>query len=161
MAMTIRFTRGGGKPDAVSCFRADGTSTYSKGALAIHDLVHYAVESELNLRASFYSLVDRGVDIGAFTAPRAQWTFEVSEEAGLTEFIVNAFQMELVNHEPYDDLNAELTRMCDQHGHTAPTLSPDEIARIRISIARLLGRWHATAPGAYFEVPWPPEDSSD
>ena len=47
MAMTIRFTRGKGKPDTISCFRDDGTSTYSRG-LVVHDIVHYAVETGLS-----------------------------------------------------------------------------------------------------------------
>lgn len=153
--MRIRFTRGRNKPDAVSCFRADGTSTYSKGSLAVHDLVHYAVETELDLHESFYSLVERGVDISAFNAPRSEWTFEVSDEAGLTEFIVNAFQMEQVNGEPYADLNTELRRMCEQNGHRSIEIPHEAIARVREAVATLLGQWNATEPGEHFELSWP------
>ncbi len=46
----------------------DGSVTWSKlqRGLEFHDLAHYAVEKELQLKNSFYGMVNKGLDIHDF-----------------------------------------------------------------------------------------------
>jgi hypothetical protein len=64
--LLLRWTR---RPDGdvgFTCTRPDGTSTWQRhtgaraGFFAVHDLTHYAVETELGVRHGFYGLVADG-----------------------------------------------------------------------------------------------------
>lgn len=60
--MKIRFIKGKDKPNTLACIRADGSVTWSSlGRIPIHhDLTHYAVETTLGLKNSFFGLLAKG-----------------------------------------------------------------------------------------------------
>src|SRR6185295_13549449 len=91
----IVFTKPKGTP-VLTCTRDDGTSTYSKSAhgpfFGPHDLMHYAVETTLGFRDSFFGLIARGRTIASFNEPGA--AANLPPEAILTEHIVNLLQQE-------------------------------------------------------------------
>ncbi len=153
--MIIRFKKSPpNKPHALSCIRSDGSTTWTRLRVPVqHDLIHYAVETTLDLRDSFYGLLARGVNITDFEKPKAQRTFALTDEAVHTEYIVGLFQMELSNGEPYEDFNAELRAMCGQNRFSAPPeIALEKIERIRQAVSEILYDWQTIEPGQTFEL---------
>ena len=153
--MTIRFKKSRpNKPHALSCIRRDGSTTWTRLRVPVqHDLIHYAVETTLGLRDSFYGLLARGMNITDFEKPKAERTFDLTDETVHTEYIVGLFQMELSNGSPYKDFNAELQAMCAQNKFSAPReIEPEEIERIRQAVSEMLYQWQAIEPGQTFEL---------
>jgi len=109
--MLIRFSRPKGVP-VLTCVRDDGRATYSKSRhgefFALHDLLHYAVESTLGLRDSFFGLVARGWTIADFDGPGV--LEKLPPEAGQTEFIVGLLLQDYMAGEPgsADEFNRAL-----------------------------------------------------
>ena len=80
--LLIRITKGKGKPDTLTCRRPNGSSTWARcPGPAQHDLIHYAVETVLGLKHSFYSLVAQGYDIADFEVPGARKALNLPDEA--------------------------------------------------------------------------------
>ncbi len=157
-AMLIRIHKPSksGKQPVLICTRANGSETLAPATVGVeHDLVHYAVETELGLKQSFYALVASGWNIQDFNVPGAMKNTNLPEEAGRTEFIIGLLQMERRNGEPYADLNAELATICTQRGITPP-IQVDEAAlpRIRKKIDELCYQWVVTQPGSVMELEW-------
>ena len=73
--LLIRIKKKKGGDAALSCVRADGSSTWQRqeGHLGhffpLHDLTHYAVETVLGHRRGFYGLVADGWDLTDFGSP--------------------------------------------------------------------------------------------
>jgi hypothetical protein len=67
--LTIRITKRTDGGAVLKCIRADGSEVWQKqqGAQAtffpLHDLTHFAVESELGIRGAFYGLIADGWSI--------------------------------------------------------------------------------------------------
>ncbi|MCZ6837627.1 MAG: hypothetical protein O7G85_17780 [Planctomycetota bacterium] len=150
--MQIKLNKGKDKPDTLVCVRADGTSTIARLNIpTMHDLIHYAVETTLGLRESFYGLVERGISIQHFNSPGI--AISLPDEAIHTEHLVNLLTMEMSNGKAYEDLKAELARVCKGSGRNplpAPGrdfLTPGNVETIRAEIGRLLYEWRAIPPG--------------
>lgn len=164
--LTIRLIKR--KPPRVpllACTRADGSQTIAEMTLgAEHDLAHYAVETTLDLRDSFYSLLARGQDIQSFSTPAAARALEIPAEASWTEFVVGLLQTERRNSAPStpDAFRAELTRTLDtsrrpippQHWPAPPT--DGELDAIRAGLDELMRRWEATPEGASLTLEFGP-----
>lgn len=153
--MIIRFKKSQpNKPHALSCIRSGGTTTWTRLRLPVqHDLIHYAVETTLGLRDSFYGLLARGANITDFEKPKAERTFDLTDEAVHTEYIVSLFQMELSNGEPYEDFNAQLRAMCEQNDCSVPDeIDASMIDPIRRQVSELMYQWHTTEPGNTLEL---------
>src|SRR3954453_13083966 len=80
------------------CIRGDGSVTWQKQEekhavfFPVHDLTHYAVETELGFRRGFYGLIAEGLGIAETTGetPRAALPNEALE----VEYLVSAFSAE-------------------------------------------------------------------
>ena len=145
--MLIHLTRLTNDRHRLEVVRDDGTrearELETRSAL-LHDLVHYAVETEAQLRASFYGRLARGETYEALTAmapaePEAMQTEQVVgriqgiakndawagvDPAALVESIVAGSRA--LGHEPPSWLTAEL------------------IVRVRERLRRVQGQWRAT-----------------
>lgn len=57
--------------DVLTCVRSDGSRTWSRldAVFPIHDMTHYAVETELNAKDGFFGLLAQGWDITDFGIP--------------------------------------------------------------------------------------------
>ncbi len=71
--MKIQFKKGKDK-STLHCIRKDGTATWSTiyQGMEIHDLAHFAVETELGFKKAFYGLLASGYAIQDFALPRAK-----------------------------------------------------------------------------------------
>jgi hypothetical protein len=159
--IVIRIKKGRDGRTALSCTRADGTTTWQRqegGQAAFfprHDLTHYAVESVLALRGGFYGLVSAGWDFSDFGTPwpRGKLPFE----AVVSEMIVGFFDLERIagNRVTADDLNRKLAELYAENDLPEPRqLTDDDLARVRDKRAEAFAKWDAVRPGDALEIPF-------
>ena len=157
--IVIRIKKGADGRTALSCTRADGTTTWQRqqgGQAAFfprHDLTHYAVETALGERQGFYGLVATGWDLSDFGQPWPRG--KLPPEANVAEMIVGFLDLERSTgeRETADALIEKLAVYCAEHGlppHRQVT--DDDLARVRAKRAELFAKWDAVAPGDALEV---------
>ena len=155
----IRIKKGADGRSALSCTRADGTTTWQslKGGQAAfyprHDLTHYAVETVLGHRKGFYGLVAAGWDLTDFGTPWPRG--KLPPDANLSELIVGFFDHERASGElgTVDELNDNIATFCAEYG--APprdTCTAEELARVRKKRAELFAQWDSVKPGDALEL---------
>lgn len=93
--MLISLTKQGGLT-VLTCTRRDGSVTWQKSArggfFGQHDLLHYAIETTLGLRESFFGLVAAGRSIESFLEPGTAAALPI--EALNTELMVNQLMID-------------------------------------------------------------------
>jgi hypothetical protein len=161
--IVIRIKKGKDGRTALSCTRADGTTTWQRqlGAQAAffpkHDLTHCAVESALRLRQGFYGLVSAGWDFSDFGSPWPRG--KLPPEANIAEMIVGFFDLERRTGErgTIRDLNRMLAEYCTENGLLAQfQFTEDDLARVRAKRAELFAQWDAVLPGNALQVVFEP-----
>jgi hypothetical protein len=161
--IVIRIKKGTDGRTALSCTRADGTTTWQRqegGQAAFfpkHDLTHYAVETTLGKRKGFYGLVASGWDFSDFGSPWPRG--KLPPEASIVEAIVGFFDLERSTgaREAASELNRVLAEYCEENDLPAqPLLTEDDLARVRARRAELFGGWDAVEPGQALEVVFDP-----
>lgn len=154
--LLIRLTR---KPDgtaAFACVRPDGTVTWQRqqgvraGFFPIHDLTHYAVETELGHDRGFYGLVAEGWDLTDFGSPWPRGPMPADMDP--SELIVGMLDMERASGVEMDAAEFNQAMALKQPG--VPTLSPDALARVRARCQELFHRWVSLPVGATLELPF-------
>jgi hypothetical protein len=126
------------------CVRADGTVTYQKheGKQAVfyplHDLTHFAVESELLHLSGFFSLVASGWEIEETTGKGAKGP--IPDPAMTVERIVGHLDLERGGVARFSA--AELG------------LADEELERVRRRIRELVSLWEKVPVGGMMEVRW-------
>jgi hypothetical protein len=158
-SIVIRIKKSTDGRTALSCTRADGTTTWQtqQGGQAAffpkHDLTHYAVETTLGLRQGFYGLVSDGWGFSDFGSPWPRG--KLPAEASVSEAIVGFFDLERRTGErsTAEELNKMLADYCAENGLPLPRpFSEDDLARVRAKRAELFARWDALEPGQTLEV---------
>jgi hypothetical protein len=161
--IVIRIKKGTDGRTALSCTRADGTTTWQRqlGAQAAffpkHDLTHCAVETTLRLRQGFYGLVSAGWDFSDFGSPWPRG--KLPPEANISEMIVGFFDLERRTEErgTASDLNRMLAEYGGENGLTMQfQFTEDDLARVRGKRAELFAQWDAVLPGNALEVVFDP-----
>ena len=157
--MTIRIKKGADDRTALSCIRADGSTTWQRqeGGLARffphHDLTHYAVESVLGFREGFYGLVSAGWDLSDFGTPWPRG--KIPPQANISEMVVGFFDLERRSGErgSAEDLNRQLAAYCTEKGLPLERqLTEEDLAAVRAVRADLFARWAAVERGNALEV---------
>lgn len=159
--IVIRIKKGTDGRTALSCTRADRTTTWQRqeGGQAVffpkHDLTHYAVETALGQRQGFYGLVSAGWDFSDFGSPwpRGKLPFE----ANISEVIVGVFDLErrIGERATADDLTRKLAEYCVENGlPQQPQFTEEDLARVREKRAELFAKWDAVRPGDALEIPF-------
>ncbi len=145
--MLIRLTRLTNERHRLELVRDDGTrearELETRSAL-LHDLVHYAVETEAGLDASFYGRLARGETYEALTAGPP-----VDPEAMQTEGVVGRIQG-VAKNDTWSSIDPEsfaeaIAAGSRSLGHEPPAwLTGDLIVRVRERLRRVQGEWRAT-----------------
>jgi hypothetical protein len=160
--LVIRLKKHSDGSAALTCIRADGSSTWQRqtGAHARffprHDLTHYAVETVLGHRRGFYGLVAEGWDIGDFGAPWPKG--RIPDDADPSELIVGFLDAERAGQSrgaSAADFNASGASYAASHGggtFTRVALTDAELTRIRERMAELFAQWDAVPPGETLEL---------
>ena len=162
--LTIRIKKKSDGSAALSCVRADGSTTWQRqlGAsgrfFPIHDLTHYAVETELRLRRGFYGLLSEGWDIDDFGAPWPKGP--MPPESGHAELIVGFFDTDRAGgtRSTAEEFNTSAASFVAATGGTPPpALTDADVARIRLRLSDLLAGWRETQVGEAFELVFDPD----
>ena len=145
--MLLRFTRLTNERHRLELVRDDGTREAHEletRSTLLHDLVHYAVETEAGLKASFYGRLASGTTYGALTTePPAD------QEALQTELVVVRIQGVAKNDtwasvEP-ENFAASIIAGFRSLDHEPPAwLTGDLIVRVRERLRHVQGQWRAT-----------------
>jgi hypothetical protein len=150
------------RPDGsvvLKCIRADGSSTWQKqqgrhaAFFALHDLTHYAVESELGIRDGFYGLIAEGwsIDDTEGKGPRGP----LPHDALFVENVVGTLDSERASGSRWtaDEFNENTARFAATGGRPAPrALTDGELVRIRKRRAELFAQWNQLAAGGTMEL---------
>jgi hypothetical protein len=151
-AVLIEFTK---RPDAravLRCLRDDGSVTWQRNDdqlalfFPLHDLMHYAVETELGFTQGFFGLLADGWDIAETTGKTARGP--LPDEAIEVEYLVAAFSAERaggteVTADEFNELAATFAR---GKGMPSPRrLTDDDLARVRARFDELAIKWRALA----------------
>lgn len=152
--MQVSFSRPKGVP-VLTCTRPDGTMTWSKSRhgefFGPHDLMHFAVESTLALRGSFFGLIASGWSIADFELPGA--AARLPAEAVQTEHMVGALQQE----QAFADVltaSAFNATIAMSTTSTARQVTDEELRAIRSRYAELIAAYRALKDGRSLELEW-------
>ena len=146
-ALIVRFTRLNPTHHRFEAIRADGTRDqreFETRSLMLHDLVHFAVECEANLRSGSYGSLADGAK---YDAPRP------GSEAQLIENIVGPLQGALKSDIDADAFTIRLRAVLPTLGFDAPDwLNSDYMRRVAERLRQLQGQWRATPFGQTMEL---------
>ncbi len=162
LAVIIEFAKRKDGNTVLRCIRDDGSTTWQRnehqraGFFPVHDLTHYAVETELGFRRGFYGLIAEGWDIAETTGktPRGALPNETLE----VEYLVSAFSAERASG---DATTAdEFSQLAATFGHAkgmpAPRpLSNDDLARVRDRFNELIASWRDLPDGESLRLEFP------
>ncbi len=142
------------------CTRRDGSVTWQKsghdGFFGRHDLLHFAVETTLGLRESFFGMVAAGQSIESFAAPGAAATLPA--EALHTEMMVNQLMIEHNFGEAADAASFNKVMAACWAGsmhRNAPSpraLTDEQLSMIRAKYGELVAAWDTLPSGQKLEL---------
>ena len=169
--LLIRITKRVDGGYVIACERPDGSVTWQRGADAaffpLHDLTHYAVETELQHRRGFFGLVAEGWDFTDFSSdwPRGR----IPSDAEPAELIVGLLDSERTGGAGADgqpmtagELNAAAARFYEQVGckvvpaAQAVALTDEQLTRIRGHLEELKVLWEKVPFGESLELTFDP-----
>lgn len=156
--MQVYFKKCDGKVDWLECVRQDGSTTrcpMPKQGILPHDLVHYVVESTLELRRGFYGIIAAGVGFPKSAPPWDADEFAIDDltEALQAESLVECFQAEMWNgFQPSENFLEILAVTCQQRhvpGLTQATVG--NLDRVRSQLQHVTQTWEALPIGEALE----------
>ena len=157
--LRVSLTKRSDGGSVLRCTRADGSVDWQRhhgqkaAFFPLHDLTHFAIETELGFRRAFYGLLAEGWDIEETTGKGARGP--LPPEALCVEHLVGAFDLERAGSVTWtaDELNAQARTFAADHGLPSPrALTDDDLGRIRSRLGELLARWAAVESGATLEL---------
>src|SRR5436190_2737515 len=166
LAVIIEFAKRKDGNTVLRCIRDDGSSTWQRNEnqharfFPLHDLVHYAVESELGFSQGFFGLITAGWNIDETTGKSARGA--LPDEALEVEHFVSSFMAEWNSETDWSpaDFNDQARAFAATSKLPPPrSLTEEELARVRNRFKELCARWRDLPEGETlrFEVPFPPQ----
>jgi len=159
--LTIQFTRRTDGGAVLKCIRADGSVTWQRqddihaAFFPLHDLTHYAVETELSFARGFYGLIADGWNIAETTGKTAR--DPLPNEALEVEYFVSAFSAERAGGavSTADEFNELAATFARAKGMPLPrSLLDEDLAKVRGRFEELAAKWRNLPPGATLELPF-------
>ena len=157
--MKIQFTKRKDGGAVLRCVRADGSATWQRqddqraAFFPLHDLTHYAVETELGFAHGFYGLIAAGWDIANTTGKGSRGP--LPDEATEVEYIVGALGAERAGDPacPAAEFNALAGAFAKSKGRPEPrVLTEADLTRVRKRIDELFARWRDLPAGEMLEL---------
>ena len=163
LELILQFTRQKDGRTLLRGIRADGSATWQRqddnraAFFPLHDLTHYAVETELGFGRGFVGLIAAGWEIADTTGKGARGP--LPDEAIEVEYIVGSLGAERAGDSTCtaEEFNHLASVFAKAKGRPEPRpLTDPELTRVRSRIHELFTRWNALPPGATLELPFPP-----
>ena len=156
----LEVRRADGRTESVEC---------ESRSYLLHDLLHYAVESEARLSGGFWGhlaagktlaqMNDRSARTGTASPPLGAVMADIAGEMGAIERIVGALH-QTTKGRSAQDIVAAVRRFYESIGEQAPAwLTEALIDAVRERMRRLQGAWRATPRGGRLELSFPPDDA--
>ena len=145
----------------LKCLRGDGSVTWQRqddqraAFSPLHDLTHYAVETELGFARGFYGLIAAGWDIADTTGKGARGP--LPNEAIEVEYIVGSLSAERAGDTACQaaEFNALATAFAKTKGRPEPRkLTDADLTRVRKRIDEVFARWRDLPAGDTLELPF-------
>lgn len=162
MPLQIQITKRADGVGVLKCIRADGSETWQKQSdrhaafFALHDLTHFAVESELGIHDAFFGLIAAGWAIEDTTGKGTRGALPL--DAQFVENVVGTLDSERASGARWtaEEFNENTARHAANGGRPAPRrLSEDDLARIRKRRAELFEQWRTLPEGRTLELTFP------
>ena len=160
--MIIEFAKRKDGNTMLRCLRDDGSATWQRNEnqhasfFPVHDLLHYAVETELGFAKGFFGLIAGGWNIDETTGKSARGA--LPNEAIEVEHLVSSFSAEWTSPTPWsrEEFNQQAREWAERRGSPAPrVLSDDELTRVRTRMGELCALWKDVSPGETLTLPFP------
>ena len=169
LAVIIEFAKRKDGNTILRCIRDDGSSTWQRNEnqharfFPLHDLTHYAVESELGFAQGFFGLVAAGWNIEETTGKSARGP--LPRETLEVEHLVSLFAAEWNSGPSWNasDFNEHTTAFAKANRLPAPrSLADEQVKRVRDRFNELAARWRDLPDGETlrFEFPATPRGRS-
>jgi hypothetical protein len=161
----IEFTKRKDGNTVLRCVRDDGSVTWQRNDdqqalfFPVHDLLHYAVESELGYRAGFFGLVAAGWNIDETTGKTARGA--LPNETLEVEHTVSSLTAEWNSDSVWSaaDFNEQAAAFAKRKQLPEPRpLSEDELKRVRTCFEELITRWRDLPEGETLRLEFPTVD---
>lgn len=159
-SMQIRFQKLTNERHRLTIIRADGTiesADLETKSLLKHDFIHLALETEAQLKNSFWGLVASGKSFLELSQNMKEETMRPAsdEEVACTEMVVGA----LAGAEKQNIDSATFVKnffaWCKEVSMTYPAwLTLECIDRTRERLRHIQGKWNATPFGDVMEILW-------
>jgi len=162
LAVIIEFVKRKDGNTVLRCIRDDGSNTWQRNEnqharfFPIHDLLHYAVESELGFSNGFFGLIAAGWNIDETTgkSPRGA----LPDEAIEVEHLVSSFTAEWNSDTDWNavDFNAQAAAFAESRRLPTPrALTDEQLARVRERFKALCARWRDLPEGETLSLKFP------
>ena len=162
LAVIIEFTKRKDGNTVLRCVRGDGSSTWQRNDdehgrfFPLHDLTHYAVETELGYRQGFFGLIAEGWDIDETTGKGARGG--LPDEALEVEHFVSSFTAEWNSHANWSaaDFNEQAAAFAKMKRLPEPrSLGEQELKQVRSRFVNLAARWRDLPEGETLRLEFP------
>jgi hypothetical protein len=143
---TLEVTRPGGATDSVEC----ETRSY-----LVHDLLHYAVESEAGLQGGFWGNLAAGKTLAQMNDRSGAGMADAAGEMGAIERIVGAMHMTTKGRSSREIVGG-VRGFYESIGEEAPAwLTEALVDAVQERMRRLQGAWRATPRGGTLDLSFP------
>ena len=157
--MRILFTRITNERHALEIVRKDGTRERAEletKSFWLHDLTHFAVESEAGLQDGFWGHLAKGATLAEMGDYKGEGIKEYAGSLSVIEMLVGAISGALsgVPLENVADNIKGYFESIGQVGSFPPWLTGEYIGRVHERMRKLVGHWNGTPFGSVMELEW-------
>ena len=162
LRVIIEFAKRKDGNTVLRCIRDDGSTTWQRNEnqharfFPVHDLLHYAVETELGFTEGFFGLLAAGWDINETTGKSARGALPT--EAIEVEHLVSSFAAEWNSDSDWTaaDFNDQARAFAATRKVPPPrALSGEELARVRNRFKELAAQWRDLPDGETLRLQFP------
>jgi hypothetical protein len=134
------------------------------GFFALHDLLHYSVETVLGFDQAFFGLLASGWSFENFTRHDDPRYRQPPPQSLVAEHLVGILSLHFPDAASRDqellelvteDINRDLAASMAKCGIPAPVLSVADVTAIRRKFDELAARWRAMSVGQHLELSFP------
>lgn len=158
--LKIRLKRKADGSAAITCERADGTSTWQRQegivgqVFPAHDMTHYAVETTFGFTEGFFGLVADGWDMSDFAKPWPRGP--IPDEAQQVELLVGLLDMQrrmMADWSAEDMLEQGRLYVASRGDRVAlPSLTDEMLEKVQALRAEVFAKWNSVEPGETLEL---------